>query len=276
MKVIDIYTNGTIPNIKYIYGQLQETSFRYRSIATFRNKNGLLNKLNLIIMKKAITIVGVLAASIIFAYAQSNESRPLEDFTGINVSQSIDVKLHKGNENIAVIQTHGINTETVKTSIEKGILYIKMKKGTYFSKKVEIDLTYKELQTISVSASASIRCDDEIATRDFDLQVSSSGYTSLVLNVRNLDIKISSSGTATLTGKAKYQKIKISSSGKLSAFDMDSEEVEAQTSSSGKAKITVHSTLHGKASSSGKIYYRGNPSNIYVDTSSSGKIIAGG
>lgn len=222
-------------------------------------------------MKQLITCIFLCAAQI--ASAQSSETRNLESFDEIKVSESISVRLTKGNENTAKIETRGVDTDRVETEIEGSTLYIRMKRGNYFSKNVEIDLTYTdELEAVSVSSSASVIGQDEIATEDFDIKASSSGRADLILNVRKLDVRISSSANVVLTGKAKYQDIDISSSGRLSAYDLDCEEADASVSSSGKAEITVHGLLEGRASSSGRVYYKGSPDKVYVDTSSSGKV----
>lgn len=224
-------------------------------------------------MKKIITCVGVLLASILIAKAQSSETRSLDEFTQIKVSESIKVRMVKGSTNKAEIETRGVDVDQVETDVEGSTLYIRMKRGNYFSKNVEIDLTYaQELNSVSVSSSAQVIGNDEIATENFDVRASSSGSAYLSLNVRSLDVRVSSSGNVELKGKAKYQDIEISSSGDLDAFDLDSEEVDVRVSSSGKAEVTVHGILDGRASSSGKVYYRGTPDKVFVDTSSSGRI----
>ncbi|MEO9967084.1 MAG: head GIN domain-containing protein [Reichenbachiella sp.] len=224
-------------------------------------------------MKKIITCIGILLASFVVASAQTSETRNLSDFDEIKVSESINVRMKKGASNVAKIETRGVDTENVETKVEGSTLYIRMKRGNYFSKNVDIDLTYSDdLSAVSVSSSASIIGSDEIAAERFEIKASSSGRVDLIINVRKLDVRISSSADVILEGKAKYQDIDISSSGDLSAFDMDSEEADISVSSSGKAEVTVHGLLDGRASSSGKIYYRGSPDKVYVDTSSSGKV----
>ncbi|MEP3386740.1 MAG: head GIN domain-containing protein, partial [Reichenbachiella sp.] len=224
-------------------------------------------------MKKAITCLSILLASIIAVQAQTSETRKLDTFDEIKVSESISVRMKKGSINEAKIETRGVDTDRVETEVEGNTLYIRMKRGNYFSKNVEIELTYaNELEAVSVSSSGSIIGSDEIATEKFEIKASSSGRADLILNVRELEVRVSSSADVNLSGKAKFQEIDISSSGRLSAYDMDSEEVDVQVSSSGKAEVTVHGLIEGRASSSGKVYYRGNPDKVYVDTSSSGKV----
>ncbi|UXX78480.1 DUF2807 domain-containing protein [Reichenbachiella carrageenanivorans] len=224
-------------------------------------------------MKKHLICV-ILALAFNLAQAQNSETRNLGTFDQIRVSQSIKVNLRQGAANEAKIETRGIDVDRVETDIEGSTLYIRMKKGNYSSMDVNIELSYSdELKEISVSSSASISGEDAIATEDFEIRASSSGKANLVLNVRYLEVKISSSAKVELSGKAKYQDLDISSSGKLYAYNMDSENVEANISSSGKAQVTAHRSIEGRASSSGKVYYRGAPEKVDVSANSSGKFV---
>lgn len=224
-------------------------------------------------MKRIIICFGLSIASILIAKAQSSETRDLPSFDEIRVSESISVRLKNGSSNSAQIETRGVDSDRVETEVQGSILYIRMKRGNYFTKNIDIELTYSQaLRGVSVSSSASIIGKDEIAAEDFNIKASSSGSVDLMLNVRKLDVRISSSANVTLNGKAKYQDVDISSSGSLSAYDLDSEEIDISVSSSGKAEVTVHSLLEGRASSNGRVYYKGSPDKVYVDTSSSGKV----
>jgi hypothetical protein len=224
-------------------------------------------------MKNLVIALGLIIATVVVANAQNSETRSLGNFDQISVAESINVTLKRGDKNEAIIETSGVDVEDVLTEISGSTLRIHMKKGNYFSRNVDITSTYTTLTGAKVSSSGSIEGDDVIATERFDVRASSSGYVSLVLNVRKLDASASSSGKVTLAGKAKFQDLHVSSSGKIDAFDLDSEEADVHVSSSGKAKINVHNMIDAHASSSGKVYYRGNPDKVYVDSSSSGKVI---
>lgn len=223
-------------------------------------------------MKKIILSLGIIIASIVITNAQDKETRSLSDFSKLSVAQSIKVTLIKGDKNEAIVEVDGVELEDVRTDVSGSTLEIRMEKGSYRSKSITITLTYKTLNDVHVSSSGAVKGNDTISCEKFNVHASSSGRVQLVLNVRSLDVHASSSGKIELAGKAKYQDIHASSSGRISAFDLDSEEADIHVSSSGKVDITVHQKIDARASSSGRVNYRGNPEKVFVDSSSSGRV----
>jgi hypothetical protein len=85
-------------------------------------------------------------------------------------------------------------------------------------------------------------------------------------------VKISSSGEVEISGgQIQKQNIDISSSGDYQARDMASTTADIDLTSSGSATVWVSDRLSGSLSSSGNIYYVGNPE-VDVKTTSSGRI----
>jgi hypothetical protein len=86
-------------------------------------------------------------------------------------------------------------------------------------------------------------------------------------------VTISSSGNLEIqNGQAQQQNIQISSSGEYHANALVSSIADITISSSGSATIRVSDQLSGKISSSGNIYYIGNPV-VNINITSSGKAI---
>mgnify|MGYP002636009405 CR=1 len=109
-------------------------------------------------------------------------------------------------------------------------------------------------------------------TDELEIKVSSSAKAKLNIDTENLNVGVSSSGKLELSGRTNFQSFDVSSSGRFMAYDLSSKRVKASISSSGSAEIQVAQELIANASSSGKISYKGNPDNVLVDSSSSGKI----
>jgi hypothetical protein len=226
------------------------------------------------------------------AIAQNNESRNLSSFDKVAVSESIKLVLKKGNENKARIETSGVDTDRVLTEISGSSLNIHMKKGNYRSTTVEVHLTYtKELQEIKSGSSASVKSEDKIKSKELSIQVnssakldldtetdeleirvSSSGKVNINVDTENLNVGVSSSGKLEVAGTTNFQSFDVSSSGRFMAYDLSSQKVKANISSSGSAEITVAKELIANASSSGRISYKGNPDKVLADSSSSGKV----
>lgn len=238
-------------------------------------------------------ILAVLIATIpVLAKSQNQESRNLPSFSKLSVGQSINLVIEKGNENRARIETSGVDADRVLTEVSGSSLDIRMKKGTYRSTNVNVYLTYKdELEAIDANSSSSLKAnsvvrsnelyvkvsssakmDLEVEAGEVEINVSSSARATMDVVAESMDVSVNSSGKLELSGSTEFQRFRVSSSGKLMGFGLKCEKVKADISSSGNAEISVSKELIADASSSGKIYYRGNPEKVLVDTSSSGKV----
>ena len=224
--------------------------------------------------------------------AQNRESRDLSSFDEISVGQSIKLTLEKGGENKVRIETTGVEADKVITEVSRSNLDIRMEKGKYKSTSVEIFLIYNgELEGIKASSSATVESKSKITSKELtirvsssakldlatetdelEIRVSSSAKAKLDVDTENLNVGVSSSGKLELSGRTNFQSFDVSSSGRFMAYDLSSERVKANISSSGSAEIQVDQELIANASSSGKISYKGNPDKVLVDSSSSGKV----
>jgi len=93
------------------------------------------------------------------------------------------------------------------------------------------------------------------------------------LRARTLKVEITSSGFVAVSGSVDRQSLKSSSSGAYRAEGLESREASLDLSGSGSAAISVSGELSATISSSGSIRYRGDPSKLSVNASSSGKLV---
>lgn len=218
-----------------------------------------------------LLFVGFIA---ITANAQKRETRNLPPFTRLSVSQSIEVELVKGAEEKAEITSEDIDLDDILTEVSGDKLRIHLdgwNRG--WNGRIKIVLTYRELEAVSVGASASVSGEDTIEASTFYAEASSSGTMSLVVNCSRLDVDVSSSGRLKLKGKATTQEIDGSSSGNYDGFDLQSETVTADVSSSGRVGVSVSKELRADVSSSGRVTYKGQPERLLADQNSSGKVV---
>ncbi len=221
--------------------------------------------------KTLLTLVLVSLFSLV-AMAQNKETRNVGSFDEISVGQSIDLYLIPGSKEEVVVEVDGTDLEDVITEVTGGELRIKMARGNYRNVDVKVTVTFKDLRSLDVSSSADVYSKGVIKADEFDLEVSSSGAASLELDVDQLEVECNSSGKAELKGSAKNMDVEVNSSGKLYAFDLQGGNVEIEANSSGKAEITLSGTLEAEANSSGKVYYKGSPTNVMIESNSSGKV----
>ena len=160
------------------------------------------------------------------------------------------------------------------------------------SQKVRYTLTVKELDFIGLSSSGNAHAPALSADR-FEISISSSGDLSLDgvdanalrvqisssgdvsvngIDARALDVHITSSGDVDIgEGVADTQVIRISSSGDYNGESVRSDHVTARLTSSGSARLWAAESLDATLSSSGSVYYRGDPQ-VSDSHSSSGRV----
>ncbi|MFY0626607.1 MAG: DUF2807 domain-containing protein [Reichenbachiella sp.] len=229
----------------------------------------------------------------------TSEIRQLDSFSELTVSNSIELIMEKGNENVAKIETEGVDVSDVLLDVSGLELKIKMASSInsfwdfgFNNDKVKIRLTYVEdINSIEAQNSTSVIGLTSLNTDQFELKVRNSAKTELEINANNVTInvsnsakanlivsskvshtKISNSGKLNIKGNTKRQTARISNSGRLNAFAFKSDTAQVKVSNSGLANISVSNTLDGYASNSGEIAYQGSPENITVKTNNSGDI----
>ena len=126
--------------------------------------------------------------------------------------------------------------------------------------------------TVRISSSGDM-VTGKVQTDSLSVNISSSGDMTINEFIGDsLHVHLSSSGDLNIeSGRVNRQDIKISSSGTYTAKHLESVEVEVNLSSNGKATIRVSDKLKATLSSSGDLYYAGNPT-VNARTSSSGEI----
>lgn len=141
-------------------------------------------------------------------------------------------------------------------------------------RKSELDVyvTVKNLDALSLSGSGTIEGDNQIKTNDFELSVSGSGDINLDLEADYIDISVSGSGDIELTGNAEKIGARISGSGKVDASDMEAKIFKASISGSGNCYANASEEISARVSGSGNIYYSGNPERVDSNSSGSGRI----
>jgi cytoskeletal protein CcmA (bactofilin family) len=224
------------------------------------------------------------------------EERDVSGFTGVKVSNQGDLKIELGDREKLVIEAEDNLMEYIETYVEDGVLRIGTETNINIRNKKPIRyyLTAKKLDYLATSSSGDIEA-PALKADDFTVKISSSGDIDIQrldaedisvgisssgnvvidsLNADDLSVKISSSGDLKIReGEVKTQVIHISSSGNYEGSSVESQKTEARISSSGNAKVWVTEYLDVHLSSSGDLYYKGDPDKFYHKETSSGDVI---
>lgn len=225
----------------------------------------------------------------------AEESRDLRDISGVQLAMQGTLHITVGSNESLRIEAEDNLLEYIQTNVSAGKLVIETRQGINLrnTRPINYYLVVERLNTAVISSSGDIVIGD-LQSDSFTATINSSGNLSIGnLDCSSLHIEISSSGNLSISkligdsisirisssgnleimaGQVQSQNITISSSGEYRARNLSSVDVEVTITSSGTATIRVSDLLTGRLSSSGDIYYIGNP-NVNVRMTSSGKTV---
>jgi hypothetical protein len=223
------------------------------------------------IMKKSILLF-IFCFVYLAGFAQQREERNLSSFNELSVGEAIRVNLIKGSREKAEIIASGIDMEDILTEVSGNGLRIHLKGNSYRNIDVRIELTYRELDEISISSAARVVASEAITASSLEIDVSSAGKGELNLDAGNVEIEVSSAGNLELTGKADRLEIDVSSAGDLDAYGLQCQEAEIDVSSGGSADVHITERIDARANSGGTIRYKGEPEKVFVNSNSGGSV----
>ncbi len=200
-----------------------------------------------------------------------------DKLTGAVTQTSIDIVLDPALEDKAVLEGESNILDMVVVNLSGGVLTVDFKPDFIINTMHPVTLRVPEISggLLETTSSGNISMLGSVALKgdSFELRSTSSGSITVAVETDRLSAVASSSGSINVTGSAAAADINLSSSGSFNGFDCPAETVNANLSSSGDANISVSGELSGSMSSSGSIYYDGDPSKVNVSASSSGKAV---
>lgn len=203
------------------------------------------------------------------------QDRDVEGVTGVELATMGTLHISLGSTTSLRVEAQDNLMEYIETEVRGSTLLIRNTPGYDLrsTKPIQYYLTVEKLDNIEVSSSGDIEVGN-LKSNSLSIRSNSSGDIKIDgLDGSSLDVKISSSGEVEISaGQIQKQSIDISSSGDYQARDMASATADIDLTSSGSATVWVSDRLRGSLSSSGNIYYAGNPE-VDVRITSSGRTI---
>lgn len=201
-----------------------------------------------------------------------------QNLAGVRTLTSIDILLDPALKDKAVLEGESNILDLTEVQTTGDVLTIDYKPHFIIVGTRPVKLRVPEigggLLETSSSGSISMLGSDTLKGDSFELRSSSSGSITVAIEAKELKAVASSSGSIRVTGSAATGDIVLSSSGSFDGFDCRMQSADARLSSSGDAQVYVSGELTGSTSSSGSIIYDGNPGNVNVSSSSSGKAVS--
>ena len=203
------------------------------------------------------------------------ETRVLQDFTEVVLSEEGDLFIEIGNQNKLVIEAEDNLQEYLIPETGDNVLDIKKLPENITlngTKPIRYYLTVKELKSLTGKNSGDVNI-TEVYTDSFSVRITGSGSVHIgKLYAQHLEIELTSSGNLTIdSGEAEEQLVKLSSSGEYNGKNVACKTAYVALTSSGDATLNVLEDLTADLSSSGNVYYLGSPKVVYNDSSSTGR-----
>lgn len=210
------------------------------------------------------------------SYAQKR-TIDVKDFSELSLGIPGTLYLTQGSNESVEIECSDSAFDKIEFELSGDRLTIKRKdRGWSWSNSlrgdIDIYVTMKDIERLSVSGSGFIEGQNTINTRDLTLSISGSGDMELDLDGDEVETRISGSGSIILEGQAERTESRISGSGKVKAEDLSVRTYKASISGSGSCYITASEEVIANISGSGTVYYKGNPDKVISNSSGSGKI----
>lgn len=203
------------------------------------------------------------------------EQRTIKSFNKIEVSGPFNVALVYGDENNIRIKMEENLSEYLITEVKNNKLSIHWKKNTNIRSKrgVHIVVPFKNIQSVVLTGSGDIICDDTIKIKKFSTLVTGSGDVILHIDAKNITAKVTGSGNIELLGASDYLEVVVTGSGGFQAYKLITENANAKVTGSGDIGLLVKNDLIAKVLGSGDIIYKGHPKNQELKVLGSGDII---
>ena len=226
-------------------------------------------------MKNRILFL-VTAMMLVFVPAinsQITEKRDLPEFHSLNISSEIDAELILSEKEGIDLEFENANPLSLVSEVKKGVLTVKMKTGSYKDAVLKVKIHFKDLKEIESTGRASVWSEEDIYLDELTVRLYNGGATRLRLHCDDVVINISQGSILTLKGEGKMQNVKVNTNATYSGYEFKSEKAVVNSTSYGKAKVSVSNYLEAKASSGGFIGFVGNPARVERKTSLGGEVL---
>lgn len=225
-------------------------------------------------MKTKTTLL-ILSFFLTFGLLQAQtqrEVRSLGAFNAVKVSNAIKVELVKGSENKAELTVSGIELGKVETSIVDETLEIRLARGNFRNHNVEVKITYKDIQGIEALTSARVIAKSPIEASEAYLFASTSAYLEAEVEADVLNIEAATNAKIFVTGKVEKLGLRAFTNAEIDGQNLRANQVEVMANTAATVYFRTTGIIEGSAATAAKIYYKGNPKEVNVKTSTGGTI----
>jgi hypothetical protein len=225
-----------------------------------------------------ITVAVVAQEKTVVADANATKRTITESFTGISVSDGIDLYLSQGGEeSVAVSASEEKYMERFKTEVEAGVLKIYFDtKGINWAsndkRKLKAYVSFKTLEKLHASGGASVKLQGDINADNLDIKFTSGSALNGKIKAGTLTVEQNSGSGINISGSAGKINVDVSSGAVFKGYDLEVDYCDAKASSGGGIRLTINKELSAKANSGGGVRYKGTAVIKEVNVNSGGLV----
>lgn len=200
--------------------------------------------------------------------------RKLSGFDGLQSCCSMEITVRLGQKHRVEIEADENILPYVTAEVSQGMLQFRIQKGVAVapSQKIKVFVSMPSLQNLEASSSSKTIVEGICKSDQLRIDISSSAKVDLHFEGRELLVEGSSSSRLELRGQAEQTHIDVSSSCQVVGNNFTSRKLRMDGSSSSRVELQVTEELRAEVSSSAKLIYGGDPTKVFTDVNSSGKV----
>lgn len=188
------------------------------------------------------------------------EERKVSGFTSLEVGGAFTVYLSQGSKETLTVEADKNLMELIKTRVKGDRLEI-YTDGRSINKftKMNIYLTFKELEMVDFSGAAKIIGEGTMQFADLSIDVSGASEITLNMELDMLTADFSGASNIELLGKAKSILFDCSGASQIDAYEFVVEHGEMEASGASRARVHVTDMLDAEVSGAASVKYKGSP-----------------
>ncbi len=214
-----------------------------------------------------------LSLSIFLIYMPDSTAQdftPVDTIKKIKISSGILLEIERSEKYTLDISLHDLDLSCLIKTIEDGVLTLKLVSSVNCSGNVTAKLCCPSIKEIEIMGNAEVSTFNLIKTDSLKIVQRSGGKAYLDLDVDYLEILLTEGSILTASGYANTQVVNVSTSATFSAFELEGDVVDIQTSFGGKGKVCATKKLKALSKIGGYISYKCEPEAIEIEKKGNG------
>ena len=195
------------------------------------------------------------------------ETRNVGKFTEIEVGGGFNVHLKQDDKEGLIVEADANLLDFIVTRVEGKELIIKTSKSISNFKKMDIYITYTQLEEINVSGACDLDAENTVKAEFLGIDASGASDIDLEIECDGLNIEASGSSDIDLRGNAEITEYDISGASDVNAVNLYTKRCKIECSGASSIKVNVSKKLEVSASGASSVGYRGNPKDVKTKVS---------